>query len=213
MLQQQTLLSDRHLFLCSSCLTTALNAAGHRMDTSGKPSTAQIVVLATSSALTALFYSIYKNRATTVARLKVSHISAHSVFVTWMSAVCEFNACYVPCVNLDPQEAKKVSIDQDLKNILSETPGRCVPYAVIEGELGHIESLKDLNSPCTVISIFLHCPVCHTLQVLWGLWRKLWAASLLITAKAWLKGWPWRRKRWCGIAPLICGKWLWSFIL
>lgn len=31
------------------------------------------------------------------------------------------------------QEAKKVSIDQDLKTLLSETPGRCVPYAVIEG--------------------------------------------------------------------------------
>lgn len=70
------------------------------MDSNGKPSAAQIVVLATSSALTAIFYSIYRSRATTVARLK---------------------------------EAKKVSIGQDLKNILSETPGRCVPYAVIEG--------------------------------------------------------------------------------
>ncbi|KAJ0064900.1 hypothetical protein NL108_017358, partial [Boleophthalmus pectinirostris] len=30
-------------------------------------------------------------------------------------------------------EAKKVSIDQDLNELLSETPGRCVPYAVIEG--------------------------------------------------------------------------------
>lgn len=33
------------------------------------------------------------------------------------------------------QEAKKVSLDQDLKTILSETPGRCIPYAVIEGLL------------------------------------------------------------------------------
>ncbi|KAF3697273.1 Mitochondrial ubiquitin ligase activator of NFKB 1 [Channa argus] len=80
------------------------------MDSSGKPSTAQIVVLATSSALTAIFYSIYKSRATTVARLK---------------------------------EAKKVSIDQDLKNILSETPGRCVPYAVIEGV---VRSVKETLS-------------------------------------------------------------------
>ncbi|XP_073327187.1 mitochondrial ubiquitin ligase activator of NFKB 1 [Pagrus major] len=81
------------------------------MDSSGKPSTAQLVVLATSSALTALFYSIYRSRATTVARLK---------------------------------EAKKVSIDQELKNILSETPGRCVPYAVIEGV---VRSVKEtLNS-------------------------------------------------------------------
>ncbi|XP_011475858.1 mitochondrial ubiquitin ligase activator of NFKB 1 isoform X1 [Oryzias latipes] len=81
-----------------------------RMDSSGKPSTAQIVVLATSSALTAIFYSIYKNRAKTVSSL---------------------------------QEAKKVSIDQDLKNILSETPGRCIPYAVIEGV---VRSVKDTLS-------------------------------------------------------------------
>ncbi|XP_040049845.2 mitochondrial ubiquitin ligase activator of NFKB 1 [Gasterosteus aculeatus] len=81
------------------------------MDSSGKPSTAQVVVLATSSALTALFYSIYKSRATTVARLK---------------------------------GAQKVTIDQGLKNILSETPGRCVPYAVIEGV---VRSVKEtLNS-------------------------------------------------------------------
>ncbi|KAG7221672.1 hypothetical protein INR49_000039 [Caranx melampygus] len=76
------------------------------MDSSGKPSTAQIVVLATSSALTALLYSIYRSRAKTVARLK---------------------------------EAKKVSIDQDLRNILSETPGRCVPYAVIEGVVRNVK--------------------------------------------------------------------------
>uniref|UniRef100_A0A3B4XY41 RING-type E3 ubiquitin transferase n=1 Tax=Seriola lalandi dorsalis TaxID=1841481 RepID=A0A3B4XY41_SERLL len=76
------------------------------MDSSGKPSTAQIVVLASSSALTALFYSIYRSKATTVARLK---------------------------------EAKKVSIDQDLRSILSETPGRCVPYAVIEGVVRNVK--------------------------------------------------------------------------
>ncbi|XP_058499048.1 mitochondrial ubiquitin ligase activator of NFKB 1 [Solea solea] len=76
------------------------------MDSSGKPSTAQIVVLATSSALTALFYSMYKSRATTVARLK---------------------------------EAKKVAIDHNLKNFLSETPGRCVPYAVIEGVVRNVK--------------------------------------------------------------------------
>ncbi|TMS15762.1 Mitochondrial ubiquitin ligase activator of NFKB 1 [Larimichthys crocea] len=80
------------------------------MDSSGKPSTAQLVVLATSSALTAVFYSIYRSRSTTVARLK---------------------------------EAKKVSIDQDLKNLLSETPGRCVPYAVIEGV---VRSVKETLS-------------------------------------------------------------------
>ncbi|XP_072223119.1 mitochondrial ubiquitin ligase activator of NFKB 1 [Leuresthes tenuis] len=80
------------------------------MESSGKPSTAQVMVLATSSALTAIFYSIYRNRAKTVASLK---------------------------------EAKKISIDQDLKNILSETPGRCVPYAVIEGV---VRSVKETLS-------------------------------------------------------------------
>lgn len=81
------------------------------MDNSGKPSTAQVVLLATSSALTAVFYSIYKGKATTVSRLK---------------------------------GAKRVSIDQDLNNVLSEAPGKCVPYAVIEGV---VRSVKDsLNS-------------------------------------------------------------------
>lgn len=80
------------------------------MDSSGRPSTAQLVVLATSSALTALFYSLYKNRATTANRLK---------------------------------EAQKVSIDQDLKEILLEAPGRCVPYVVIEGAVKAVnETLK-----------------------------------------------------------------------
>lgn len=65
-----------------------------------------------------------------------------------MSVACEFIACCVPFVNLKyvlPQEAKKVSIDQDLKNMLSETPGRCVPYAVIEGVLGYLESLNKVT--------------------------------------------------------------------
>ncbi|XP_051914490.1 mitochondrial ubiquitin ligase activator of NFKB 1 isoform X1 [Hippocampus zosterae] len=64
------------------------------------PSALQVGLLATSSALTAVFYNVYRNKAATVTKLK---------------------------------DAKKVSIDQDLKIILSETPGRCFPYAVIEG--------------------------------------------------------------------------------
>ncbi|KPP58968.1 mitochondrial ubiquitin ligase activator of NFKB 1-like, partial [Scleropages formosus] len=41
-------------------------------------------------------------------------------------------------------EAKKLSIDQDLKKILSASPGKCVPYAVIEGV---VRSVKEtLNS-------------------------------------------------------------------
>lgn len=44
-----------------------------------------------------------------------------------------------------------------------------------------------------------------TLQVWWDLWRTRWAASLLTTAEEWSRGWPWRKRRWCGIAPLTCG--------
>ncbi|KAG9353045.1 hypothetical protein JZ751_017621 [Albula glossodonta] len=81
------------------------------MDNSGKPTTAQIVLLATSSALTAVFYTIYRRKSATATRLK---------------------------------EAQKISIDQDLKSILMESPGHCIPYAVIEGV---VRSVKDsLNS-------------------------------------------------------------------
>ncbi|XP_072304918.1 mitochondrial ubiquitin ligase activator of NFKB 1 [Eucyclogobius newberryi] len=81
------------------------------MDPSDGISTAQFVALASTSALTALFYSVYRNRATTADRLK---------------------------------EAKKVSIDQDLKGILGETPGRCIPYAVVEGAVKAVK--ETLNS-------------------------------------------------------------------
>ncbi|XP_016354168.1 mitochondrial ubiquitin ligase activator of NFKB 1-like [Sinocyclocheilus anshuiensis] len=81
------------------------------METSGKPSTAQIVLLATSSALTAVLYSIYKRKSSHVARLR---------------------------------EAKKMPLNPDLKTILDEAPGKCVPYAVIEGV---VRSVKEtLNS-------------------------------------------------------------------
>ncbi|XP_064161158.1 mitochondrial ubiquitin ligase activator of NFKB 1 [Anguilla rostrata] len=81
------------------------------MDNSGKPSTAQVVLLATSSALTAVFYAIYRRKSATATRLK---------------------------------EARKIAIDQDLKSVLMESPGHCIPYAVIEGV---VRSVKDsLNS-------------------------------------------------------------------
>ncbi|XP_077074842.1 mitochondrial ubiquitin ligase activator of NFKB 1 [Siphateles boraxobius] len=81
------------------------------MDASGRPSTAQIVLLATSSALTAVLYTIYKKKSSHVARLR---------------------------------EAKMMSLNPDLKTILNEAPGKCVPYAVIEGV---VRSVKEtLNS-------------------------------------------------------------------
>ncbi|KAL1020667.1 hypothetical protein UPYG_G00003100 [Umbra pygmaea] len=81
------------------------------MDSGGKPSTAQVLLFATTSALTAVFYSVYSRRSTTVARLK---------------------------------GAKQLSINQDLKNILAEAPGKCVPYAVIEGVVRAVK--EELNS-------------------------------------------------------------------
>ncbi|KAG5282598.1 hypothetical protein AALO_G00057750 [Alosa alosa] len=81
------------------------------MESNGRPSTAQIILLATSSAVTAVLYSVYQKKAATVNSLK---------------------------------EAKKISIDQDLRSILSKAPGKCVPYAVIEGV---VRSVKEtLNS-------------------------------------------------------------------
>lgn len=144
-----------------------------------------------------------------------------------------WQVCNVTVVNLQcllPQEAKKVSIDQDLKNILSETPGRCVPYAVIEG-LNQVSVLRIafLLSKYNLYSLIcswwlkftMHNYISHfytgfiycTLQVWWDRWRKLWTASLLIIVKASLKDWPWRRKRWCGIAPLISGKSDWLIFI
>lgn len=42
------------------------------MDSSGKPSTGQILLLATSSALTALLYSVFRKKASSAVRLQVS---------------------------------------------------------------------------------------------------------------------------------------------
>ncbi|KAL7864198.1 hypothetical protein AOLI_G00156180 [Acnodon oligacanthus] len=98
--------------LCLAAVIVKRFPSTRKMDSSGgKPSTAQIVLLATSSALTAVLYSIYKKKAGHVTRLK---------------------------------EAQKISLDQDLKSILAEAPGKCIPYAVIEGV---VRSVKEtLNS-------------------------------------------------------------------
>ncbi|KAK5864275.1 hypothetical protein PBY51_001229 [Eleginops maclovinus] len=78
---------------------------------SGGASAPQLLLLASSSALTAVFYSVYRRRASAVERLK---------------------------------GAQKLSLDQDLVRLLSETPGRCVPYAVIEGAVRSVK--QTLNS-------------------------------------------------------------------
>ncbi|XP_053136555.1 mitochondrial ubiquitin ligase activator of NFKB 1 [Hemicordylus capensis] len=81
------------------------------MDAAGRPSTGQVILLATSSAVTAILYAIYRQKSKAVHSLK---------------------------------GAKKVTLDQDLRNMLMEAPGRCVPYAVIEGV---VRSIKEtLNS-------------------------------------------------------------------
>ncbi|XP_067328944.1 mitochondrial ubiquitin ligase activator of NFKB 1 [Anolis sagrei] len=76
----------------------------------GPPSPGQVLLLATSSALAALLYAVYRHKAKAVSSLK---------------------------------GAKKVSLDQDLKAFLTEAPGKCVPYAVIEGV---VRSVKETLS-------------------------------------------------------------------
>ncbi|KAG8431100.1 hypothetical protein GDO86_019429 [Hymenochirus boettgeri] len=81
------------------------------MENGGRPSFGQVILLTTSSAITALFYSIYRQKYRSVQTLK---------------------------------EAKKISLSDDLQRILMDLPGKCVPYAVIEGV---VTSVKDvLNS-------------------------------------------------------------------
>ncbi|XP_053307624.1 mitochondrial ubiquitin ligase activator of NFKB 1 isoform X2 [Spea bombifrons] len=81
------------------------------METGGRPSLGQVILLASSSAATALFYSIYRSKYNSARTLK---------------------------------GARKISLSDDLQSILLELPGRCVPYAVIEGV---VKSVKDsLNS-------------------------------------------------------------------
>ncbi|XP_044308290.1 mitochondrial ubiquitin ligase activator of NFKB 1 [Varanus komodoensis] len=80
------------------------------MDAAGRPSTGQVILLATSSAVTAILYAIYRHKSKVVHSLK---------------------------------GAKKVSLDQDLKSILMEAPGKCIPYAVIEGV---VQSVKETLS-------------------------------------------------------------------
>ncbi|XP_070615059.1 mitochondrial ubiquitin ligase activator of NFKB 1 isoform X2 [Erythrolamprus reginae] len=81
------------------------------MDSAGHPSTGEIILLATSSAVTAILYAVYRHKSKVANSLK---------------------------------GAKKVTLDQDLKNLLMEAPGKCVPYAVIEGVVRSVK--ESLNS-------------------------------------------------------------------
>ncbi|NXR96480.1 MUL1 ligase, partial [Hypocryptadius cinnamomeus] len=80
------------------------------MEGGGRPSAAQAVLLAASTAVTALLYSIYRQKARVARGL---------------------------------EGARKVRLDGDLRAVLLEAPGRCVPYAVIEGV---VRSVKDTLS-------------------------------------------------------------------
>ncbi|XP_030041717.1 mitochondrial ubiquitin ligase activator of NFKB 1 [Microcaecilia unicolor] len=70
------------------------------MEAGGRPSIVQVLLLATSSAATAILYSIYRQKLQNVQTLK---------------------------------GATRVSLDEDLQKVLMEAPGKCIPYAVIEG--------------------------------------------------------------------------------
>lgn len=54
-----------------------------------------------------------------------------------------------------PQGARKVRLDGDLRAVLLEAPGRCVPYAVIEGKVVYKHARfmckKGNRSPITFI--------------------------------------------------------------
>ncbi|KAM9299596.1 mitochondrial ubiquitin ligase activator of NFKB 1 [Gastrophryne carolinensis] len=77
------------------------------MESAGRPSLGQILLLASSSAATAIFYSIYRSKLRTAQTLK---------------------------------GARHISLDDDLPAVLMDLPGKCVPYAVIEGA---VRAVKD----------------------------------------------------------------------
>ncbi|KAM6046171.1 mitochondrial ubiquitin ligase activator of NFKB 1 [Theristicus caerulescens] len=80
------------------------------MEGGGRPSAAQAVLLAASAALTALLYSVYRQKARVARGL---------------------------------EGARRVRLDGELRAVLLEAPGRCVPYAVIEGV---VRSVKETLS-------------------------------------------------------------------
>ncbi|NXM71277.1 MUL1 ligase, partial [Serilophus lunatus] len=80
------------------------------MEGGGRPSAAQAALLAASTAVTALLYSVYRQKARVARGL---------------------------------EGARKVRLDGDLRSVLLEAPGRCVPYAVIEGV---VQSVKETLS-------------------------------------------------------------------
>ncbi|NXH54346.1 MUL1 ligase, partial [Rhabdornis inornatus] len=80
------------------------------MEGGGRPSAAQAVLLTASTAITALLYSVYRQKARVARGL---------------------------------EGARKVRLDGDLRAVLLEAPGRCVPYAVIEGV---VQSVKETLS-------------------------------------------------------------------
>ncbi|NXS62778.1 MUL1 ligase, partial [Brachypteracias leptosomus] len=80
------------------------------MEGGGRPSAVQAALLAASTALTALLYSVYRQKAR---------------------------------VSRGLEGARRVRLDGDLQAVLLEAPGRCVPYAVIEGV---VRSVKETLS-------------------------------------------------------------------
>ncbi|XP_029434834.1 mitochondrial ubiquitin ligase activator of NFKB 1 [Rhinatrema bivittatum] len=82
------------------------------MENGGQPSIVQVILLASSSAVTAILYAIYRQKSQNIRTLK---------------------------------GATRLSLDEDLQRILMEAPGKCIPYAVIEGV---VRSVKEtLSSP------------------------------------------------------------------
>ncbi|KAF6110235.1 mitochondrial E3 ubiquitin protein ligase 1 [Phyllostomus discolor] len=81
------------------------------MENGGRPSLVQFILLGSSSVVTAILYTVYRQKARDAQELK---------------------------------GAKRIHLGEDLKSILSEAPGKCVPYAVIEGAVRAVK--ETLNS-------------------------------------------------------------------
>lgn len=111
------------------------------MEGGGRPSLAQAALLAASTALTALVCSVYRHRARIARGLEVGNggprgsARAGGGAAAWSRRLSHG---LVPPPELrapfpSSQGARRVRLDGDLRAVLLEAPGRCVPYAVIEG--------------------------------------------------------------------------------
>lgn len=115
----------------------AVAAVTAAMEGGGRPSAAQAALLAASTALTALLYSVYRQKARVARGLEVGARGSPAAGMGTRRGPGPHRGL-VPSAEprppvSSPQGARRVRLDGDLRAVLLEAPGRCVPYAVIEG--------------------------------------------------------------------------------